>query len=616
MGYKGKFQKAKLGPLCRKIGSGATPRGGKDAYLESGPFSLIRSQNVHNNQFTKEGLAFISPKQADELDNVQVEAGDVLLNITGDSVARCCQAPQDVLPARVNQHVAIIRPDSGLLDPQFLRYFLVSPQMQEHMLMLAGAGATRNALTKGMIEDFDVPKPDITEQREIARVLGTLDDKIDLNRRINKTLEELTQTIFKSCFVNVAATNLPKGWRQGTLGEVAENPRRSIQPDEIEYSTPYIGLEHMPRRCIALSEWGLADELESNKLEFKQNEILFGKLRPYFHKVGVAPLDGVCSTDILVVSPKELGWFGFVLGHISSVELVNHTDAASTGTKMPRSNWNDISRFEVALPPESLAAEFTERIRPLIDRIIANIHESHTLAELRDALLPRLLSGELPVPKVKPPQEKQAEFNIVPLPIQSPSKSKRKATDEFVEAIVIAQFTRGVSDATHPLGRKRYNKFAYLAHRKAEHDVTTHYLKKAAGPYSPWAKYQGPEKIACENGYVKSAKVGELTGFVPGDKIADIERYVPKYPICAAVDWVVAKFKFRKNDDLELLATVDYAALDLIVRKQPVSFEGVKQIIATNKEWAAKLKREIFSDANIKRALTELHTIFPGAYAT
>jgi hypothetical protein len=87
-----------------------------------------------------------------------------------------------------------------------------------------------------------------------------------------------------------------------------------------------------------------------------------------------------------------------VLGHVSNVELVNHTNAASTGTKVPRVNWNDIARFEVARPPEPVAAEFTDLIRPMIDRIIANVHESRTLAELRDALLPKLLSGELRVP--------------------------------------------------------------------------------------------------------------------------------------------------------------------------------------------------------------------------
>jgi len=140
--------------------------------------------------------------------------------------------------------------------------------------------------------------------------------------------------------------------------------------------------------------WATADKLR-------------GKLRPYFHKVGVAPVDGVCSTNILVVRPNAPEWFAFILGHISSVEWVNHANAASTGTKMPRANWNDIARFEVALPPDSLAAEFTARIRATIDRIIANIHESRTLAELRDALLPKLLSGALRVPTA----EKLVEVN-------------------------------------------------------------------------------------------------------------------------------------------------------------------------------------------------------------
>src|SRR5271165_2310214 len=110
---------------------------------------------------------------------------DVLLNITGDSVARCCQVTKDILPARVNQHVAIIRPRPDELDARFLRYVLVSPSMQSHLLALASAGATRNALTKAMIESLEVPAPALPVQKAIAHILGTLDDKIELNRRMN-----------------------------------------------------------------------------------------------------------------------------------------------------------------------------------------------------------------------------------------------------------------------------------------------------------------------------------------------------------------------------------------------------------------------------------------------
>jgi type I restriction enzyme, S subunit len=199
----GEWAPIRLGTVCIKIGSGATPRGGSDVYLQNGPYALIRSQNVYNDGFHCDGLAFIGEKHAAELENVEVLDGDVLLNITGDSVARACQVDPAVLPARVNQHVAIIRPDPDKLAPRFLRYFLVSPGMQTKLLSWAGSGGTRHALTKSMIESFDLLAPtDTTEQRAIAHILGTLDDKIDLNRRMNETLEAIARALFKSWFVD------------------------------------------------------------------------------------------------------------------------------------------------------------------------------------------------------------------------------------------------------------------------------------------------------------------------------------------------------------------------------------------------------------------------------
>jgi type I restriction enzyme S subunit len=272
-----------------------------------------------------------------------------------------------------------------------------------------------------------VTVPPIGTQRLIAYFLGTLDEKIELNRRMNETLEAMARALFKSWFVDfdpVRAKSegrdpgqpkpladvfpdsfedselgeIPKGWAVGTLGDVAEHPRRGVRPGEIDASIPYIALEHMPRRCIALSEWSVADGLESNKFEFKKGEILFGKLRPYFHKVGVAPVDGVCSTDIVVVAPRERVWFGFVLGHMSSDTFVEHTNAGSTGTKMPRTSWAEMARYRVVIPPENVATALTSQIGPAVDNIIASIHQSRTLAALRDALLPKLISGETRVP--------------------------------------------------------------------------------------------------------------------------------------------------------------------------------------------------------------------------
>jgi type I restriction enzyme S subunit len=146
-----------IGDHARKIGSGATPRGGEASYKAAG-ITLIRSMNVRDGAFLRDGLAFIDDEQAAQLEGVAVETDDVLLNITGASVARVCRAPADVLPARVNQHVAIIRP-TATFNPHFLEQCLLSPSEKERLLKIARAGATREAITKSAIEQFRVIRP-------------------------------------------------------------------------------------------------------------------------------------------------------------------------------------------------------------------------------------------------------------------------------------------------------------------------------------------------------------------------------------------------------------------------------------------------------------------------
>ncbi|MBH0032712.1 restriction endonuclease subunit S [Pseudoalteromonas sp. SWYJZ98] len=191
-----------LGDYCVKIGSGATPRGGSSVYKEYGEICLIRSQNIYNDGFKSQGLVYIDEDAAKKLKNVVIEKNDILLNITGDSVARVCLAVERYLPARVNQHVAIIRPNPKEFDARYLRYVISSPFMQKVLLNLASAGATRNALTKTMIETLEVSKPPLIIQKNIADCLESLDDKIFLNNETNQTLEQMAQALFKSWFVD------------------------------------------------------------------------------------------------------------------------------------------------------------------------------------------------------------------------------------------------------------------------------------------------------------------------------------------------------------------------------------------------------------------------------
>lgn len=326
---------------------------------------------------------------------------------------------------------AVVAADMGLVEwrtedswaRSYAYWVMRTEQFRQYCLRFARGTAVRRVHTKD-IESFPILDPREPRILPLITALDALDDKIELHRRMNETLEAIARAFFKSWFMDFDPVRakaegldpglpkpladlfpdsfedselgeIPKGWRVGTLGEVAEHPRRGVQPKEIKPTIPYIALEHMPRRCIALSEWDTADGLESNKFEFKRGEILFGKLRPYFHKVGVAPVDGVCSTDIVVVAPRAQEWFGFVLGNVSSDAFVEYTNAGSTGTKMPRTSWGDMARYALVIPPDNVAEAFTSQIRPAVDHIIASIHESRTLAALRDTLLPKLLSGEL-----------------------------------------------------------------------------------------------------------------------------------------------------------------------------------------------------------------------------
>lgn len=410
------WKPTRLDAIAVRIGSGATPRGGSAVYLPTREkWALVRSQNVFDRHFDEEGLVFITDEAADELSGVALEAGDILLNITGDGItfARACAVPAHILPACVNQHVVRIRCDRNKCEPGFLLSYLTHPLVKPYIESF-NAGGSRRAITKGNIESFVIPLPPPPTQRAIARVLSALDDKIEVNRQMARTLEAAARALFESWFVRFehpaangptprlvdsAVGPIPEGWSAATLADVAKERRDGVAVEALDGSMHYIALEHMPRRSIALAEWSDAEDVVSNKLRFSRGDILFGKLRPYFHKVGVAPTDGVCSTDIIVARPIAPEWFGFVLSVMSSAAFVAHTDRGSAGTKMPRTNWTDMAAYPVAKPPAALAAQFTKAIEPMVARIVAGIHENHTLAAARDALLPRLMSGELAVPE-------------------------------------------------------------------------------------------------------------------------------------------------------------------------------------------------------------------------
>lgn len=198
------WEEKKLIEITNKIGSGATPRGGNESYKSEG-ISLVRSMNVHDLEFRDKNLAFIDDQQAIELNNVSLQENDVLLNITGASVARCCVIPKKFLPARVNQHVSIIRAKKEIIDPTFLNLLLTSKFYKDQLLFTGEQGATRQAITKAQLEVFKIAFPiSIQEQKSLTNKLETLSletKKLEGNYEQKiKDLEELKKSVLQKAF--------------------------------------------------------------------------------------------------------------------------------------------------------------------------------------------------------------------------------------------------------------------------------------------------------------------------------------------------------------------------------------------------------------------------------
>ena len=408
----------KLKDLTTKIGSGATPRGGKEAYKESG-ISLIRSQNVLDFSFSIDGLAFIDDDQAEALNNVTLESQDVLLNITGDSVARVCKVPDHWLPARVNQHVAIVRADEKILNPDFLLYSLLSKENKNLLLTMAGGGATRNALTKTMIEEFEISIPEISEQKSIASILSALDNKIELNLQMNKTLEEMAMAFYKHWFVDFGPFQdgefvdselgeIPKGWEVKKLSEVTTELRRGISPKYTEEE----GVNVINQRCIRnhLIDFSLTRKHNTDKKKVDGRLVKLGDVLVNSTGVGtlgrMAPVlelkeNAVVDSHVTVVRASKDFFhpniFARLMLHLEPI--VEAMGIGSTGqTELSRVTLGELN---IVVPPLQEQIPLENQLEIFSATIVNNLDNIQTLTRLRDTLLPKLISGEVRVKDVE-----------------------------------------------------------------------------------------------------------------------------------------------------------------------------------------------------------------------
>lgn len=347
-----------------------------------------------------------------------LKEGDIVFARTGNSTGRAYYHEDKFGELVYAGFLIKYSLDFKKVNPKYLKYYTLSTHYKTWVENLS-VGSTRGNINAKTFSNCLIPLPSRKQQDFLVSVLSTFDKKIDLNNHINAELESITKLLYEYWFVqfdfpnsdgkpykssgNVMVYNevlkrkIPASWEVKMLGEMVDLIVDNVLPSEIESTTPYIGLEHIPRKCITLSEWETAAKVDSAKGQFKKNDILFGKIRPYFHKVGVALTDGITSTDTIVLRPKDSNFHGVILQTVFSEHFVEVATKTSAGTKMPRASWRALKEYPVIIPPKDLLLKFENISRSSIHKIENSVKQNHKLAKMRDWLLPMLMNGQVKV---------------------------------------------------------------------------------------------------------------------------------------------------------------------------------------------------------------------------
>ena len=395
-----------LSSITSKIGSGSTPRGGNSVYSDSG-ISFIRSQNVLDMDFSTENLAFINDEQAEKLNNVIVEKNDILLNITGDSIARCTVVPEEILPARVNQHVSIIR-CKNTEESKYVMYYL--QYMKKYLLQISKVGGTRNALTKEAIGKLPIKISD--DCNKISKILDNIDQKIQINNQINQELEAMAKTLYDYWFVQFDFPDQNGKPYKSSGGKMVYNP-------ELKREIPEgWGVEK-------LGDITICHDSKRVPLSSNDRELVKGKI-PYYGATGIMDYvndyifdgdyvlmaeDGSVMTETGTPILQRISGKNWVNNHAHVLEPVkNHSckllmmllkDVSvmkiKTGSIQMKINQENMNKIVVPAIPLELLFEINQKLEVIDKQQLNLIEENKQLTQLRDWLLPMLMNGQVKV---------------------------------------------------------------------------------------------------------------------------------------------------------------------------------------------------------------------------
>ncbi len=397
-----------IGELCKE-GGGKVQTGPFGSQLHQTDYSeegtpVIMPTDISTGQIDISRIARVSDAHVHRLSRHKLRKGDIVYGRRGD-IGRQALVRQSSVGWLCGTGCLKIRLGNSEVDPEYLHRYLKLPEIIGWIEGQA-IGATMPNLNTEILNRVPVCYPGRGEQRKIAAILTAYDDLIETNKRRIALLEKMAEEIYREWFVRmrfpghqdtIFVKGVPAGWEVRPLASLCQEVRKGVRKKDLADDEIYIGLEHIPRKSIALRDWSTADSVESNKLRFKKGDILFCKIRPYLHKVALAHFDGACSSDTIVLRPRNTVYEGFLLFTIFSETFIDLATIAATGTRMPRADWAFLEKLELKIPHPQLLQIYQSRFDEIISLIENLLQINQQALETRDLLLPRLISGKLSV---------------------------------------------------------------------------------------------------------------------------------------------------------------------------------------------------------------------------
>lgn len=417
-----RFPLVGLTDLCDVL-TGGTPNTKRAEYWNGGiPWASVKDFNTGFRWFSATEKE-ISQAGLDNCSSVLLEPGELILSARG-TVGVVAQAG---MRTAFNQSNYGLRAKAQVAENDFLYYALLN---SKQALLGDAHGGMFDTITRATLDRLLVPCPPLKEQKRIAQFLGLFDKKITVNLDLSNTLEALAEAVFRSWFIDFDPVKakmvgeapvgmdaetaalfpdsmeesdlglIPRGWKTARLGNLVELVNEGAKAGGPTLERPYVPIDQIDSKSILLKNWLSGKEAKTSLVSFQQGDVLFGAMRPYFHKVCIAPFAGTTRSTVFVLRPRDSRWQMFSLMQLFSDSTIEFATSNSSGSTIPYAKWKGVlGEVRAAVPPIPLLARFQELTESLVRAGYGLLAQNHTLSRLRDELLPRLISGELDIPE-------------------------------------------------------------------------------------------------------------------------------------------------------------------------------------------------------------------------